>query len=235
MSADIQDIKKNKAKLSERRVRELVAAARQEPHYVSPEKTTTAYALSEWSKEEHVSLFFLTIITRQLFSLDERIRAGHFANHALSINSRPVAKSFLFRDSPDFTSNVFYMLCDSMGRMHLHNVFPANDTLHQSIVDVISADKQVAYLSFFFEFSYLTQYENRPRVLKRYADMEPTVFAKTCWAKQILPISPRFGQGDQKATQNPCLKHYINTFFWISLKKSLETKMTRHLSNQYKT
>ena len=86
--------------------------------------------------------------------------------------------------------------------MHLHHVFPGEDTLHQNIAKIIEEahkDKalQIQYLSFFFEFSFLTQFATKYHVLKKYAELDAKSFGQACWDNFILPISPRFGQGDK--------------------------------------
>ena len=125
----------------------------------------------------------------------------HLGNNRLEINGRPVSICCLFRESEDFDQTVFENLCSAMGQMHLHNVFPQNDTLHRSIALVIQRAHGdtallIKYLSFFFEFSYLTQYETNPHKLKRCAEMGAKEFGEYCLLKEIVPITPRFGQGD---------------------------------------
>ena len=63
LSNDLNDIERDakKRKLSDRRLRELIADAKTKPHHINPKKDTKAFALSEWGKEEHKGLYFVTM------------------------------------------------------------------------------------------------------------------------------------------------------------------------------
>eukprot|EP00973_Karenia_brevis_P096362 12431513-Karenia_brevis.AAC.4 len=168
----VQLCKAREEQLSDRRVRQLKAEAREAPHKVDPKKATKEFAMSQWDRDGHKSLFFLTMVVRQLYQKLPSLRLTELRDHRLWVNGRPVVISFLFRDHAQFDQAVFQSISSAMGRMHVHNVFPVHDTLHQSITDVLNSAKshkawQVYFLSFFFEFSYLTQFETRSSVLKQ--------------------------------------------------------------------
>ena len=204
ISNDLANIEKRakRNKLSDRRTQELKAEAKLNFHKVVPEKTTTEFALAQWDKEEHKGMYFLTMIVRQLYAVDKTLRDTQFQNHKMEINGRTVGISHLFRNlNGDFGNEDFKNLCAAMAQMHLHHVFAADDTLHKNIVNIIhgahnNKAQQVRLLNFFFEFSYLAQFETRPAVLKQYAKLDGPALGAVCWAKGIIPISPRFGQGD---------------------------------------
>ena len=69
-----------KEDLSGRRVRELRAEAFDLPHKVVKEKTTKGFAISEWNKEEHKSLYFLSMLVRVIYSKNKKLRHDHFRN-----------------------------------------------------------------------------------------------------------------------------------------------------------
>ncbi len=60
LSDDLEQIETGakKEKLLDRRLRELLAEARQKHHKVDPTKTTKAFAISEWCAEDHKGILF---------------------------------------------------------------------------------------------------------------------------------------------------------------------------------
>ena len=100
-----------------------------------------------------------------------------------------------------------------MAIMHVHNVFPEDDTLHQNVKTVLTSVShdpacQVHYLSFFFEFAFVPHYESKTKKLKALAKLDGPSFAAHCWHNKLLPVSPRYGQGDRaKAWYKQLLRH----------------------------
>ena len=220
LSDDLTQISKKikTGELSERRTRQLKAEAHCTPHCVDAEKATTQFAIGQWNKEQHKSIFFLTIVARQLFHKDAALRKSAFQEHRLLLNNKYIQDSRLCRvyasTGKKLDQYMVGCLFKAMSIMHLHNLQPQEDTLHRSIAPVIAAAhanpaKQVRYLSFFFEFSYLIHFESEPKMLKKYAAMDAASFANHCWKQQMLPVSPRFGQGNGQKSWYMQLLDYI--------------------------
>ena len=84
---------------------------------------------------------------------------------------------------------------------------PLNRTLDGLVGDIDTMVKQleqnteakIRLLSFYLEFSFLTQFKQCPVLLRQYAQMPPESFAAACWGESIVPVSPRFGQAEQKS------------------------------------
>ena len=225
VSEETRDIVTNRSKFSKKYVNKRLQAVRMQAHKVSPHKANKTYALRylydqttgqdiKLKQSDHTGFFAVTIIVRQLFSLNALLRESKFQGYQLKIKGRFVQQSLLFgRGSDAMSSVIFLSLCHAMGSMHLHNVFASKDTLHSTINGMLEEEKdgaeRVRLLSFFFEFAFLVHFVHDADKLLELANLSPEQFANHCYAEGYNPVSPRFGQGKGGKSWHPNLTAYL--------------------------
>ena len=225
ISEETREILKNPMGLTRDCLVRRLKAARAKVHKVNPAKGNKTYALTQLydqrtgrdirlKQSDHIGFFAATIIVRQLFSLSPLLRKSKFKGYQLKINGRFIQQSLLFgRGSDAMSATIFASLCNTMGSMHLHNVFTECDTFHTSVSQLIEREangaERVRLLSFFFEFAFLVHFAHNADELRRLADLSPEHFAKHCYDNGYNPVSPRFGQGKGGKSWHPKLTGYL--------------------------
>ncbi len=191
---------------SERSKRRRVAALRQISCHVPVERTTTAFALNQWDRPHHLGLFVLTILVRAVVAVVPELRDN--GNWFLWIGSRRVEQSFIFRPMLEdgticFRTAEFHALTECMRRMHVHFPTAEGDAIHKLVSNIVtdvslSLERQVWFTSFYLEFAFLGRWLGTEE-LREVSTFSASNFAAFCWNRRILPVTPRHGQGVQKA------------------------------------
>ena len=157
------------------------------------------------------------MLIRQLLHACPPLRHNLGRDYRVSIGTHPVAHyERLFGKTSDFNQHFCNHLVQGMACMHLHHVFHHQDTLHQSSASFLKAAArdpalQLHYLFFFMAFMFLPQFITSVKKLRECATMDPEAFAEWCWKKRVIPVSPRFGQGDRaKSWYKQLLSHAAN-------------------------
>ncbi len=135
----------------------------------------------------------------------------------LRINQREVHHSFLFRGLDPNRERIIdrhYIsrLSNTMRNMRVHSVAAEDDKVHTLLApalrQVTSIAEKIRKITFAIGFAFLVHF---PQVslqdVVTYCDVQPADFAWRCWDKGIVPVTPRFGQGSQKAWHVQLLQH----------------------------
>ena len=145
-------------------------------------------------------------------------------SYFVKINGRQIQQSWLFaRAGSEVGAKKIRSLISAMGSMHLHNVFAGDDVFHLSMKPLLSkgenVEQKIRLLNFCMEFQFLVRMETRPAHLLHYCKLarsEPMEFARAMRSSHLMPVSPRFGQGDNQKSWYCNLLFYAQSRDWAS-------------------
>ncbi len=107
---------------------------------------------------------------------------------------------------PERTIDRHYIsrLPNTMRNMHVHSVRAEDDKVHTLLApalrQVTSIAEKIRKITFAIGFAFLVHFPKvSPQYFVMYCGVRPADFARRCWDKGIVPVTPRFGQGSQKA------------------------------------
>ena len=176
---------------------------------------STAFALKQYTADVHPPLMCITILLRLFMGSFRALRDADV--RTLRINEREVHHSFLFRGldmSRERIIDRYYVsrLSNTMRNMHVHSARAEDDKVHTLLApalrQVTSIAEKIRKITFAIGFAFLVHF---PQVSLQdfvtHCDVQPADFARRCWDKGIVPVTPRFGQGSQKAWHSQLLQH----------------------------
>ena len=194
-----------------------------QPHRIEADQRSKRAAIAQWDRDSHKGLFMTTIILRMIFSKIRKMRKDA-PSYYVKINGRWIQQSRLFaRVGSEVGANEIRSLISAMGPMHLHNVFAGDDAFHQSMKPLLlkgkNVEQKIRLLNFSMEFQFLVRMEARPAKLLHYCTLacsEPMEFARAMRSSHLMPVSPRFGQGDNQKSWYCNLLSYAQSKDWDS-------------------
>lgn len=160
--------------------------------------------------DQMVGEFVMSLIMRTMFAASPLLRKADMRKSSWSINGDRLEQSKLFARSERLPTATIHHMATALSVMHCHSPQSEDDHSHVSLQTCWSRSdfaNQIRVSSFFQEFSFFLHFESRSSQINKVVVMNATDFGIYCWQCQIVPVSPRFGQGQGK-TWHALLRKY---------------------------